>query len=187
MRFTSRIPLRLTIAGVIASVALIGWVARNTRAQDGARKEPTPAAPAEDLKPVPASAPLDLPPPTAPDATPFQLPSTPVAPPPIDPTAPSLAGPANDDPEKNAQTFVEQNRKVAQDELKKLKDEAERLRTRLAKVEGGIRRWEALLAALENSEKSARPAFKPLSEVPTELEPAPLAKRPVDSIRRRRR
>jgi hypothetical protein len=166
------------IAGVIASVALIGWVARNTRAQDGARKEPTPAPPAEDLKPAPASAPLELPPPTAPDATPFQPPLTPVAPPPIDPTAPSSAGPTNDDPERNAQTFVEQNRKVAQDELKKLKDEAERLRTRLGKVEGGIRRWEALLAALENSEKPARRAFTPLPDAPTELEPAPSAKPP---------
>lgn len=179
MRFPSRIPLRLTIAGVIASVALIGWVGRISWAQDGARKEPTPAAPAEELKPVPASAPLDLPPPTAPDATPFQLPSTPGAPPPIDPTASSPAGPTNDDPEKNARAFVEQNRKVAQDELKKLKDEAERLRTRLGKVEGGIRRWEALLAALENSEKTPMRAFTPLPDAPAELEPVPLAKPPA--------
>ena len=105
------------------------------------------------------------------------LPSTPGAPPPIDPTASSPAGPTNDDPEKNARAFVEQNRKVAQDELKKLKDEAERLRTRLGKVEAGIRRWEALLAALENSEKPVeRVAFdRPLPDAgPTELEPAPI-------------
>ncbi len=93
---------------------------------------------------------------------------------------PSPAGPANDDPVQSARAFVERNRKEAQDELKKLKEEAERLRTRLGKVEAGIRRWEALLAALDTSEQVAPPqTSRPIpSDHPTELEPAPAARRP---------
>ena len=49
------------------------------------------------------------------------------------------------------QAFVAQNRKVAQAQLKGLKDEAEKLRSRLQRVEAGIKRWEALLTALEKS------------------------------------
>ncbi len=178
MRSPSWIPLRLALAAFVAGVALIGWVARSTRAQDGPRNQPTLPAPPEELKPLPPSAPLELLPAASPDATPSAPLLAPGSLPSSDPTAPIPAGPATDDPEKNARAFVEQNRKVAQDELKKLKDEAERLRTRLGKVEGGIRRWEALLAALENSEKTPRPAFKPLSEAPTDLEPAPSARPP---------
>jgi hypothetical protein len=92
--------------------------------------------------------------------------------------APSPAAPANDDPEQNARGFVERSRKEAQDELKKLKEEAERLRTRLGKVEAGIRRWEALLAALDSSERIAPPVtLQPIPrENPTHLEPAPAEK-----------
>ena len=126
---------------------MIGWVARSTRAQDGpkpvspAAPSSQPASPSEEL---PSPAPLNqhsdalLPPATSPDAT-----------------APNPAGPGNDDPEKNARAFIERNRRQAQGELRSLKDEAERLRMRLGKVEAGIRRWEALVAALENSEKIA--------------------------------
>jgi hypothetical protein len=49
--------------------------------------------------------------------------------------------------------FVEQNRKQAEAQLKSLKDEAERLRSRLQKVDAGIRRWETLLEALRQSER----------------------------------
>ena len=66
-----------------------------------------------------------------------------------------IAGEA-DDPEKTVQAFVDQNRKVAEGQLKSLKGEAERLRARLQKVEAGIRRWESLLAALEKSEAAAK-------------------------------
>ena len=92
---------------------------------------------------------------------------------PPDRAAPNPAGPGNDDPEKNARAFLEQNRKVAQGELRNLKDEAEQLRTRLGKVEAGIRRWEALLAALDNSEKTAAPGpgMPPGADRPTDLRP----------------
>ncbi len=103
---------------------------------------------------------------------------------PVDPTAPSPPGPANDDPEQNARAFVERNRKEAQDELKKLKEEAERLRARLGKVEGGIRRWEALLRSLDNSEQIAPPVtVRPGStNEPTSLEPVP-GVRPAAPVR----
>lgn len=81
--------------------------------------------------------------------------SKPRAVPEVDGSAPPAVAPPNDDPEKNAGDFVERNRKVAQDELKKLKDEAEQLRARLAKVEAGIRRWEGLVAALDQGDKAA--------------------------------
>ena len=68
--------------------------------------------------------------------------------PPAEPAPPSGQ---NDDPEKTVQAFIEQNRKVAEGQLKSLKDEEAKLRARLQKVEGGIKRWEALLAALEKS------------------------------------
>jgi hypothetical protein len=41
---------------------------------------------------------------------------------------------------------------VAETQLKNLRDEAEKLRARLQKVEAGIRRWETLLTALQASE-----------------------------------
>jgi DNA repair exonuclease SbcCD ATPase subunit len=77
----------------------------------------------------------------------------------------------NDDPEKNARAFVEQNRKVAEAQLKNLRDEAEKLRSRLQKVEAGIRRWDALLAALQKSEAATRDPG-----ATTELEPVPNAR-----------
>jgi hypothetical protein len=87
--------------------------------------------------------------------------------------APTPTGSANDDPEQNARAFAERSRKEAQDELKKLKEEAERLRTRLGKVEAGIRRWEALLTSLDNSERIAQPEdLQPIPKPhPARLEP----------------
>ncbi len=98
---------------------------------------------------------------------------------PLESGPPDPAGPGNDDPEKNARAFLEQNRKVAQGELRNLKDEAERLRTRLGKVEAGIRRWEALLAALDHSEKPASPGpvLPPGADHPTDLRPIEAPKR----------
>jgi hypothetical protein len=57
-----------------------------------------------------------------------------------------------DDPEKDAQAFAEQNRKMAEAQLKALKEEEARLRARLQKVDSGIKRWQALLEALKQSE-----------------------------------
>jgi hypothetical protein len=92
--------------------------------------------------------------------------------------APSPAGATNDDPEQNARAFVERNRKEAQEELKKLKEEAQRLRTRLGKVEAGILRWEALLSALDDSERIGPPvtARRAQTDEPTQLEPVPAAR-----------
>src|SRR5262249_2349218 len=70
----------------------------------------------------------------------------------------------SEDPEKNVQAFVEQNRKVAETQLKNPRDEAEKLRTRLKKVEAGIRRWEALLTALQASEVAPERGLEPIPQ-----------------------
>jgi hypothetical protein len=72
------------------------------------------------------------------------------------PDSPIELSPVNDldDPEKAAMAFVEQNQKLAESQLKNLKDEQAKLRARLQKVEGGIKRWEALLGALKQSQGS---------------------------------
>jgi hypothetical protein len=157
MRSAYRITPRLVVALAVAGVTVVGWVARSTRAQDYATKDD----------------------PRQKASTPLVLPDN--VPPPGDAAAPNPVGPENDDPERNARAFIEQNRKVAQGELKSLKDEAERLRTRLGKVEAGIRRWEALLAALDNGEKAVGPGIVPSfpGENPTTLEPAPVSRRAV--------
>ncbi len=147
MRFTRRIMSRLAVVLVIAGAIGIGWVSRSLRAQDGAARpkaEPAPekVAPPElpaseaGLPPVPTSD-HPLPPLPTSDA------SAPVPNAARDPFQLDSAGTANPDPEKAAQVFLDQNRKVASDELKKLRDEEAQLRTRLGKVEAGIRRWEA--------------------------------------------
>ena len=176
MRHAYRFAPRIALALAIAGLTLIGWVARSTRAQDGARpgaEEPKLSAPGP-----PAATPVQ-------DAAPVlkdgPMPSEPGLPPVRDggvtTEAPAAAVPANDDPEQNARAFVERNRKEARDELKKLEEEAQRLRTRLGKVEAGIRRWEALLTSLDNSERIDPPVnLRPLSnDHPTQLEPAPIA------------
>ncbi len=61
----------------------------------------------------------------------------------------------NEDPAKAAQDFVEQNQKVAETQLKNLRDEEAKLRARLQKVEAGIKRWEALVSALNVSTNGA--------------------------------
>ncbi len=90
-----------------------------------------------------------------------------------------------DDPEKNAQAFAEQNRKMAESQLKTLKEEEARLRARLQKVESGIKRWQALLEALKQSESVSDEALEPIPQqsitrsVPRragDAEPAPLEK-----------
>ena len=66
--------------------------------------------------------------------------------------------PANeiDDPEKAASAFVDQNQKHAEAQLKTLKEEAEKLRARLTKVEAGIKRWDRVLEALKQSQGRSR-------------------------------
>jgi len=75
----------------------------------------------------------------------------------------------DEDPEKVVKVFVEQNKKQAETQLKNLKDEAEKLRTRLQKVEAGIKRWETLLEALKQSQVVA--SFDPPATPTTAVEP----------------
>jgi hypothetical protein len=175
---------------MLAGVTSIGWVTRSTQAQDGPKSSPS-----QERRDGPQST-LVAPTPPGPDGAgqrDLEVPPAREAPPTPIPAelgtaAPSPPGPANDDPEKNARAFAERNRKEAQDELKRLKDEAERLRTRLGKVEAGIRRWEALLSALENCERTEPPKLQPIPtslpspENPTHLDAIPRAK-PATVIR----
>lgn len=179
MRPADRNLPRIAIALLLAGAILIGWVARKGRAQERADKPVDVPAPADTVAPlsVPSRL-LELP---QADEQPGK-PSESSVPPPIQ-AGQAGDAPNTDDPEKSARAFVERNRKEAQDELKKLKDEAERLRTRLGKVEAGIRRWEALLGALENSERNEPPrgvvptsTIVPTAEQPTQLDAIPRAK-----------
>jgi len=133
-----RITPRLAVAVVIAGLLGIGWVARSTLAQNSPQKSVSTPAP---VLPPPAPAPAVSP------RLPFDL-----------DLATGVTSPGGtDDPEKTAQAFVEQNRQVAEAQLKNLKDQAENLRSRLQKIEAGIRRWEELVAALQKSEAAASP------------------------------
>lgn len=71
--------------------------------------------------------------------------------------------PAADDPDARARSFVEKNRREADEQLKTLREEAVQLKGRLARVEAGIRRWEALAEALDRSQDRAanRPQGEP--------------------------
>jgi hypothetical protein len=83
---------------------------------------------------------------------------------------------------------------MAESQLKSLKDEEAKLRDRLRKVEGGIKRWESLLGALKQSQGSvaaASPAIQgnwkqaepsepgPQRLAPDDTEPMPLPKSKV--------
>ncbi len=83
--------------------------------------------------------------------------------PPPEASAPADAGPGTlsaeshaaatgDDPEQSAQSFVERNQKEAEEHLKALTTEAQQLRTRLAKLESGIKKWQGLVNALKSSQ-----------------------------------
>jgi hypothetical protein len=162
-----RFPTSLVVAVLVAGLIGVGWMVRSSWAQD--QKPATPAAPRPEASPEPLQPPTEakpselLPPePAAADFSPKTSVPLPTAPPDSPPTIDAAA-----DPEKAAQAFVDQNKKMAMGQLKNLKSEAERLRARLQKVEAGIRRWESLLAAIEKSEAEAK------DPGPTSLEPAP--------------
>jgi hypothetical protein len=85
-----------------------------------------------------------------------------------------------DDPEKEAGAYVEKTRREATAAVKALRDEAEALRARLKKVEAGLRRWEALLSALdpeghwEKAEHVTAEGSPPVQAAePAVLEPVP--------------
>ncbi len=216
MRSAQRIHSKLVVVAVIAGLTLIGWVSRNTRAQNSpVSPKPPQGAPSGDKPSIPSytDPKADLPTPPASELEAIPESSVPkLADPPADRSpAPShtpprspfdldpnngFSGPAeNDDPEKTAQAFVAQNKKVAEAQLKTLKDEEAKLRSRLQRVEAGIKRWEALLSALEKSgaiavaenPKAPRvPATRPEPESPNpSANPETIIKRgPRFSVRR---
>jgi hypothetical protein len=173
VRFISTKAHRLACTAAVAAICLIGWVGKATLAQDPA-KDSAPLPPSEAstaalslpqeldvpkveaAKPaaagVPGSSPLipgvDVPPLSAEAAI---APANVVV-----PGSAVALSPASDseDPEKAAVAFVEQNQKLAESQLKSLKAEETKLRARLQKVEGGIKRWETLLGALKQSQGS---------------------------------
>ncbi len=67
---------------------------------------------------------------------------------------------SSEDPEKAAMALAERDANLAEAQLKSLRDEAAKLRHRLRRVEGGIKRWESLLGALRQSQGVA-PRMKP--------------------------
>jgi hypothetical protein len=155
---------KLVITVPIAAVFLIAWAGKSTVAQAPANSSDLPVP---TLRAAVSSSPRDLPPPVEQSATPTATPGTSVpvpilddppstkSPAPSAEEAPPLtsAAPADatDDPEKAAIAFVEQNEKHAENQLKALREEEAKLRERLTKVEGGIKRWESLLGALKQS------------------------------------
>jgi hypothetical protein len=171
---------KLAIAGLVVGLSFIGWVARGSLAQDPAPSPPPPTEPGATA-PAPIPGTQDTKPHKGPEVLPLTKaePNVPIADSPPQLTAPTLqthdlateiaaelgsvvaapvdaappvANPAvADDPEKAAQAFVEENQKRADAELKSLKEEAEKLRTRLRKIEGGIKSWESLKRALQKS------------------------------------
>jgi hypothetical protein len=176
---SKRAPKLACVAAFVA-LCVIGWVAEATLAQDPAERPgslPSPDATApvhstvQDL-PSPGSEPakplIGSASPVPPSEPPVGLPSEKTAETPptsrldiapgVNPAQGSTIEPSlrtdSDDPEKAALAFVEQNQKLAESQLKNLKDEEAKLRARLQKVEGGIRRWEALLGALKQSQGS---------------------------------
>jgi hypothetical protein len=179
LKSTNRMPA-LAWAGVAATLCLIGWVAKTTFAQDPPQKPPTNAAAAKPAKPP--TLPEDLNVPTIKAEPAKSYPSNPplaveTSPGPIEsPTEPNQVSPrssleevpatkdssaafssaafASADPEKAAFVFVMENQKLAESQLKNLKDEESKLKARLLKVQAGIQRWESLVEALKQSQGS---------------------------------
>ena len=173
-----RIGPKVALFGVVAGLILVGWAAHYSLAQIPAQDPPPaselapgstvkgdvpqaavvqtkPATDSELAAPIPPPGPADsltIPQLKAePSPSPFNAKTTDKSPAPV-PVAPGDAASETDDPEKVASAFLEKNQKVAETHLKALRDEAEKLKTRLHKVEAGIARWESLLGALKHSQ-----------------------------------
>ncbi len=182
MMTPTRIIRMIGIAGLVGWMILVGWVAKTSQAQNGAQDATTLPGPTEpsSLTPVAAEMPKDKEP--APPALGAELPCSraaepsvspnPAAPPalatmppqeesravqPPNPRNPTDTQPASpsDDPEQAARSFVERNQKEAEEHLKALTTEAQQLRTRLAKLEAGIKKWQGLVNALKTSQDQA--------------------------------
>jgi hypothetical protein len=107
----------------------------------------------------------------------LQLPADGPSPAPGAAAAPDPSAVDSEDPEKTVQTFVDQNQKVAETQLKALRDEEAKLRSRLQKVEAGIKRWEALVDALKGTNSGAirksRIGPPPAADTPDVLDAVP--------------
>jgi hypothetical protein len=157
---------------------------------------PADAPPAvEEIKPVPVDAPANEKSPEgkavdrireapaiprSPEPKGLEAPSSAAEPEPIAEAAPArvkLSGAGSpspsEDPDAQARSFMERSRKEAESQLKSLNAEASQLRDRLQRIESGIRRWQALVDAMDRSEQ----------ELPERLEALPRAK-PASAARR---
>lgn len=84
-----------------------------------------------------------------------------------DPVSASAKEPSEvaDDPVGTVESFLQRNRKEADDSIKSLTQEAEMLRARLQKVEAALGRWQAIAGALNQEPKK-----------PSEADPTPVSK-----------
>jgi hypothetical protein len=80
----------------------------------------------------------------------------------------SLAPSPGDDPMGAVETFLDRNRKEAENSIQTLNQEAEALRTRLQKVEAALARWQDVSKALKA--EGTTPQSQPTA---TQLEPIP--------------
>jgi hypothetical protein len=209
LKSTNRMPA-LAWVGVAATLCLIGWVAKTTFAQNTPQKAATNAAAAEPAAPPSLPEDLNVPtikaepansyqanPPLAVDTRPGPI-ASPPEPNHVSPrssleevpaTADSSAGSSSAastsaDPEKAALVFVLENQKLAESQLKNLKDEESKLKARLLKVQAGIQRWESLVEALKQSQGSVAvviPGGIP-NRIVTGPEPGPEHLEPVDRV-----
>jgi hypothetical protein len=175
---TNRVPA-LACVGVVATLCLVGWLAKTTLAQDPRQDSRTAAAAADPATPpsslredldvpnikIKAAEPAKPDLPLAGESKPVAL-ESPLQPNQVSPRS-SLeeiaatndnsagsrsAGSVAADPEKAALVFVAENQKLAESQLRSLKDEESKLKTRLVKVQAGIQRWETLVEALKQSQ-----------------------------------
>jgi hypothetical protein len=93
----------------------------------------------------------------------------------------SSASSASADPETAALVFVAENQKLAESQLRNLKDEESKLKARLLKVQAGIKRWESLAQALKRSQESVAVIESGVvrSRVESGLDPEPQHLEPV--------
>jgi hypothetical protein len=188
MMTPTRIVRLVGITGLLCWLGMVGWMAKSTWAQNGAQPSPPAQIPtrAEQTSSAPPPiAPVTTAEPAADGSAATSAPLPPPAitsdsgsepglsaavnssPAPLATTAQEPTAGSADDPEKSAQSFVERNQKEAEAHLKALTAEAEQLRTRLTRLESGIKRWQLLVNALRSAQGAA------VVNDPVMLEPIP--------------
>ena len=192
----AKIGPRLGFCGVLSGLLLIGWAARHSVAQGPPQDSP----PKLRNEAVPDSEPIEAKVPVPQDPTNSKSEPAPALREPGSTAElpvprfehqrrapllqdqcrsrrrrPAFPSADVDDPERGVIVFVEENQKHAESQLKALKEEAEKLRARLTKVEAGIKRWDRVLEALKQSQSTVatvspddRAPASPKANVPTE-------------------